>query len=223
MLRKCPPATITGHVFNAANGQVLPGATVRYDAFTFVDTDANGAYTLTGLAPNLNLPFTVGLSANKTGFFGASRTVEIFCGAHITLDFGAVDQGAATLHGKVTRASDGSPVAGAIVGGDWGKTATTAADGTYSFASVPIQAQPAGGWHVHAMTTGQGLKDANKTVTVTANHDSVLDFVLGADTNRRPTGAPQHFDLGKDTVDVDVTLAGTDADGDALSRQSPCI
>jgi uncharacterized protein YkwD/plastocyanin len=217
MLRKCAPVTIEGTVFNAATGAPLDDVLVS-DFGGSVFSDASGHFTLPPEEPPNNNPLGDIVSASKPGFFTANRSVTVFCGAHLIVDFGDDATGLGTVHGKVTRASDGSPLAGVSVGGDWGKLTTTAADGTYSFTNVPIGGEPGNGWPVHVQAPiGSGLADATKSVIVSAGADSALDFQLDGSHNHKPVADAQHIDASPDDVFVPVTLTGHDPDGDPIT------
>jgi LPXTG-motif cell wall-anchored protein len=220
LVRECASATVTGRVLNAATGEVLPDATVsRSSDGQFVFTDANGRFTHTGIRLVNNAPATVTFRASKVGFVSAERTVTVFCGAHITLDFGVPDTGTATLSGVVTELATGNPVVGATVGTEWGAVATTATDGSYSFTGVPLGGEPTEKtWSIDVLAPpGSGLGDATKPVTVHKDQASTLDFALTAPTNRRPVAEDRALALAPGDSSAQVALIGSDPDGDALT------
>jgi Tol biopolymer transport system component len=75
--------------------------------------------------------------------------------------------------GTVTDASDGSPIAGAMVSADTGQSAITAGDGSYSIPDVPV-----GDRSVAA--SADGYESAQQTVPVAENATSTADFTLEA-------------------------------------------
>ena len=180
LLRKCAPVSVTGTIFNAATHAPLEGVTVSGFG-NGATTDANGHFSMDGLQPVNNQPFGVTIGAFKPGFFTAQRSVTVFCGAHLVVDFGDEATGTGSVHGKVTKKADGSPLGGLLVGGDWGSVTTTAPDGTYAFANVPLGGEPAAGWGVHVTAPPlSGLGDATQNAIVTAAKDTALDFQLDA-------------------------------------------
>jgi hypothetical protein len=219
VLRMCSPVSVTGKVINAVTGDPLSAVQINaagqaQSAFS----DDTGHFELDGLLPFNNQPLGLTITAQKVGFFTATRPITVFCGAHLIVDFGDEAVGNGSVHGKVTRQSDGSPLAGVTVGGDWGDITTTAADGTYAFSNVPIGPEPAGGWPVHVLAPPlSGLGDATKSVVIAANANPALNFALSAPTDHAPVAQSQHFDVQAGTTDVPVTLTATDADGDPLT------
>ncbi|MCB0961069.1 MAG: cadherin-like domain-containing protein [Acidimicrobiales bacterium] len=135
--RRCAPAFIYGTVRSATTHELLEGAQVT-DGGRPVFTDAQGRFQLTSAARNYDRPTSVDITASKAGFLTATKRIQIYCGAEIELDFGQASTGVGSVTGTVTRASDGTPVAGVTVGGAWGATATTSSNGTYTLADAPL-------------------------------------------------------------------------------------
>ena len=218
--RESAPATVTGRVLNAVTGAPLELATVAKtnSPFEYVVTDVNGRFTWSGIRLTNNVAFSQSFTANKDGFLPTTKVVNIYCGARITADFGTPDTGHASLSGVVTAAATGQPVAGALVGSEWGTTATTDAAGAYSFADVPMGGEvSAKTWHLDALAPpGSPLITLTKNVTVHPNQNSVLDFALGVSTNHRPVVQDVHVTVPSTTSFVPLLLTGTDADGDKL-------
>ena len=163
--------TITGTVTGAADGKPIVGIYVSAYSGTSpgsagVTTDANGNYTISGLATDAYaVNFTddnnvyVGQYWNNEYDWRASDKVTVTAG-QTAAGINATMVKGGSITGKVTRASDGNPVGGISVsayptaGGGSTPIATTAADGTYT-----ISALRAGTYQVyfHDSQPGQGL------------------------------------------------------------------
>ncbi len=76
-----------------------------------------------------------------------------------------------TISGTVTRSTDGSLIAGAIVAADTGESATTGADGTYLITGVVI-----GSHSINA--SAENFKAQTKTATVNEDQNTIVNFSL---------------------------------------------
>ena len=106
------------------------------------------------------------------------------------------------IHGTVTDANDGEPVAGAHVSANpGGRTTTTDADGDYTLRLRP------GSYAIAAEATN--YVTAVENATVVDEGDSTIDFVLDASVaSAEPTEASATVDFG-DTADVALTLSNS--------------
>ncbi len=219
LLRACPPASVQGRVINAATGAPLEGASVKWgpSSTDVVLTDANGHYVVPSIVVPQNRPFETSLLAYKDGFESQSRTATIQCDAHLTVDFTGPRVTTASIRGRVTEAASGDPIAGASVVGEWGGSAVTAADGTYTIANVPLaDGGTARSWDVAVQPPVLSpLVGQHRSVSVSPSTESVADFALTGSTNHRPVATPQ-------TITVDpgarggIPIGGTDQDGDPI-------
>jgi PKD repeat protein len=217
----CQGASVRGRVINAATGAPLEGALVS-TGLQGSTTDAEGRFSLTDLrVGSQNAPLSTTITASKSGFTSASRTVTLFCGADIIIDFGTSDADAATIRGTVTDPG-GAPVADVFVGTGFGGSATTNAAGEYSIVGAPVAAD--GGprdWQVTFIPPpGSGFDDAVRTATVTAKETTVLDVTLttsggGGGENRPPTARITGPGLAPEGSTVTLSAAtSSDPDGD---------
>ena len=88
MVPQCGPATVSGTVYDAANQQPIDQALVEVNTSGGSDrTDQDGRWTLQVPVAN-NLPFTAEFTASAPDFNPKTEAIELFCGAHITLNFG---------------------------------------------------------------------------------------------------------------------------------------
>lgn len=145
-----PSTTITGTVTRADDGTPVSSVSVFVNNTDFTkngtaSTDANGAYTVSGLEPGT---YTVRFATEVTGtgliseYWDGARTREaaqriVTVGGETIPDINAtLDQGA-TIAGRVTRESDGAPLSGVSVSlapstsGVTSASVMTDADGVY--------------------------------------------------------------------------------------------
>ena len=88
MLPICQGATIRGTVVDASTGLAIQGALLSA-AGVNASTDANGDYELDNVSVGFdNTPIDVGVTAQATGYITATKSVTVFCGGSISLDFG---------------------------------------------------------------------------------------------------------------------------------------
>jgi hypothetical protein len=173
LLPICEDATISGTVVNAVSQQPIEGASVNG-----VLTDADGNYRLEHISVGTdNSPVDVQVTASATGFYTQTKTVKVFCGASITLDFGREGPKGA-VEGYVTDVSDGSPgvpIKGVFIGSGFGGSATTDAHGYYKLLDVPLN--PDGSprsWDITAVP--DEFSEQTKAVTVSGGETTRLDF-----------------------------------------------
>jgi hypothetical protein len=125
LVKVCDGATIVGSVVSATTGQPIQGAFVQA-ANASAQTDAQGNFVLGGVSVgNQNAPAQVFVTASASGFQPQTKTVTVFCGATIRLDFGRPESGFGTIQGTVTNLDTGQPLGGAFVGSEFGGSATT--------------------------------------------------------------------------------------------------
>ena len=194
LVPQCGPATIVGTVYNASNQQPIPGANVVAGrAVSSVQTDQRGAFAVQ-VSVYDNITFLDSVTASATGFNPKTESVELFCGAHITLNFGQNSSEVGTLSGTVTNESTNAPVVGATVDAGFGATTTTNAQGTYSFANVPVgNSNAAETWDITTYPPPTSpLQPQIKSVTVPANQTTTLDFALGSTPPPLPAASNYH-------------------------------
>jgi uncharacterized repeat protein (TIGR01451 family) len=220
----CTGATVRGRVINASTGLPLAGATV-FTATQQRTTGDDGLFAFTDLrVGNQNTPATLGLTATAPGFVSSSRTVTIFCGADIVVDFGAPNANA-TIEGRVTN-EGGDPVSGVFVGTGFGGSAITDGDGEYRITNAPAPLDDTvREWSVSFQPAfGSGLQDATGTAPVRAGETAIVNATLlasdGEPPNQRPTAvvAGPTTAVEGDTVTLSAT-GSTDADGTIATVQ----
>ncbi len=181
------PGKVMGTVRRgSATGAAVAGATVVLTrGFTgggngadSAKTDAQGHYAFDSVAAG-----NVTLRVTATGYQAGNGNANVPAGDTATADFALMPLNAAgSITGKVTKASDGTPIAGAqvILSGQGGRgggadTATTNAQGVYSFDSVSVQTN-------HTLTAkATGFETSvNANVDVALDQHAVADFALVA-------------------------------------------
>jgi hypothetical protein len=209
--------------------QPIAGATVRDTTYGSgsATTAADGTFAVSFAPRNAdNSAFTLVLQASASGFNPLSKTVTLFCGAQLVVDFAPPPPGYGTVTGTVRDAS-GGVVGKLFVGSSWGSATTTADDGTYTLTGAP--SNPDGSartWSVSAVPPSSNLADlpATVSVSVAAGQTVTADLTLGTrdagpPPNRAPVAviSPAAPSTPEGTA---VTLSATsssDADDDALT------
>ncbi|HRS17695.1 MAG TPA: carboxypeptidase regulatory-like domain-containing protein, partial [Thermoanaerobaculaceae bacterium] len=130
--------TLTGTVVNSLNGTVVASAIVTVTGTsTSATTNTSGVYTLTtGAGP-------VTLTVTKSGWLTTvTGAITVLCGSTTTVPAIQLTQ-LATVTGTVTKEGTNVNLQGVTVTlqSDPTKTATTASNGTFSLASVPMGSQ----------------------------------------------------------------------------------
>jgi len=221
MTRECAPARVQGLVRDASTGLPLPGARVSYGEMSRDQfTGADGRFLFPAVPVTERRPTTYTISASAAGYQPASKRVSLFCGGSITVEIGAPNTGAGSLTGRVTRADTGGPAADVVVSGEWGALTTTDSNGTYTFASVPLDgATGSRDWSVSFVPPyTSGLEGTSRTATILVGQPTTLDVVLGGPRpNERPVAQAIEVTLPEGQSEATVTMAATDADGDPLT------
>jgi hypothetical protein len=220
LLRECDGGAISGIVVNAQTLEPLEDALVQWwpSTTTYADlTDVDGRFRIESIPPTTNnQPRQVEIRASKTGFFTASKSVTIFCGAEIFLEFGAPVGGYGEVFGTVTDADTGDPIEGAIVGSGYGVVDTTDANGDYSLPNAPLESD--GGDRVWTITATRGFDVQSADVTVTASGPIRQDFQFAGMTALSLAVSEEHttFDPVTRTLTSTSTLTVTNTTGNAI-------
>ena len=131
------PATINGSVTSPVRGP-LNGVTVNVSGGGSDDTDATGAFSVTGIGSGSRTVSLANLPAGCTT--PASQNVGAAPGGTYTVNFIVSCTGLpGQISGIVTRSYDGAPLVGVTVTAG-GVSATTGATGAYTLAGVPAGA-----------------------------------------------------------------------------------
>jgi subtilisin family serine protease len=162
-----PTGTLTGTVTNASTGAAIAGAQVHITGPVNRDvtTNASGVYSVI-------LPAgSYAVTASAFGFVSGSANVSITQGATTTQNFALTPAPSGSVSGFV-RDITGRAIGAATVTviGTPIPPATTAADGSYSFASVPH-----GTYQVNALN---GLCTNSQTLPLTVDGPETLNFDL---------------------------------------------
>ncbi len=201
---------LSGTVSDASTTRPIAGATVSAGTASAV-TDANGAYTIAGLAPG-----TYTATATASGYTSQSASVTLTAGTTTTQNFAlAPNPGAIT--GTVTDAGTAAPISGATVSYSGGST-TTNSSGVYTLANVTE-----GSYSVTASATG--YTNQSRTVTVGPGATATQNFALtppnGAITGT-VTGAGNGSAISGATVSYTGGSTTTNASGQyTLSNAAP--
>lgn len=215
LLKECSAARVVGTVVNAETQAPINGALVQGGGRSTL-TDVTGRFTLEGLrAGSNNAPLGVSITASASGFFSQTKTITIYCGATIVVDFGSRESALGTIVGTITNADTGAPIADVFVATEFGRTATTDASGNYRFDQVPLgDLNSDRAWKITAFPTG--FKPQTKTVIAQASVEVRGDFAFSVFGNAKPVA-----DAGSAETDEEqpkaFVLTGSDADGDPLT------
>ena len=184
---EAPPGSISGRVTQPDGTTPITGATVTATLTELtskgetlekaVQTDEFGMYTISDL-PNGDYKVT----ASAEGFVDQtySPNITVKPGSDtpgVNFAMGATPGG---VTGKVTRASDGSVVVGALVelraGASAVQTATTNDNGVFEFTSVPA------GTYTLVVTSGSGILSTTVSVTISPNTTVTQNIVANTPT-----------------------------------------
>lgn len=159
--------SITGKVTNISNGQVLSGATVKWNN-TAVSTNSSGVYTITNVTAG-----TQTLTGSATGYLSRNGTVTVTGGATSTLNFQLSTAGII----KVTAVnSSGVPDSGATITIQGGIIQTTVKGTTNSSGVFSSNWIPVGSYTVTISQTGKTTQ--SKSATVTAGVTTTVSFTF---------------------------------------------
>ncbi|HSS35818.1 MAG TPA: carboxypeptidase regulatory-like domain-containing protein [Patescibacteria group bacterium] len=157
------PGTIQGHVTDAGSGLPAVGITVATPGVSPATTDADGAYSLTGVAAgDHQVTFSGG------GYANVVRSQTVIAGGTFTIDVALALPG--DVSGRVYDVATGTSIAGATVTFPGGST-TTDAGGQYTITGLPAGAQP-------MSAAAIGFVSANANPTVVAGSSVTQDFAL---------------------------------------------
>lgn len=165
------PGTVTGTVTDADTGLPIAGARVTAVAGTNtradVTTNSSGQYTFTVPAGEYVI------TAVAPGYAPESQTLNVPANQTSTLNFQLSLLPPGSASGKITRRFGGAPEPGATVELRFGatvvQTATTDANGNYSFPSVPP-----GEYVVVPSKTGFTFIPNQRTITITSGQNTVI-------------------------------------------------
>ena len=155
------PATISGAVTNLA-GTAVSGATVSYSGGS-TTTAANGNYQLANVPAG-----SVSINVTAPGYQSATQRLTVAANSTVTQNF-VLASATGTVSGTVTNSAGGA-ISGATVAYRGGST-TTAADGSFTLASVPA------GSVTISVAAANFARSSQKT-TVSAGRTTNLSFAL---------------------------------------------
>ncbi len=171
-----------------SSGKAISGITVTLAGgstsaqLTSTTTDTNGTYTFTGLSNGLYVITGVPLGYS---FTPAYRTVTILLLSQTGLDFvGVAGSGTTTGHtvSGAVKTSAGAGISGVTVAltstNSTPATATTGADGSYSFANVAD-----GAYFVTPVKTNYLFNPVYSNVTVSGANQTGFDFIGAVSQN----------------------------------------
>lgn len=195
------PASLSGRV--TAGGTAVAGAVVTAQGQT-ATTGADGKYSFTTLIAG-----TTTIRATKTGFSTFLQNVTLASGPNtFDISLASVGVGTASLTGRVT-SSTGAAIAGAVVTAQ-GKTATTAADGSYSITGLnsgttSVSVSRSGFTTVtQAAILADGANTLNVTLTASGTGTTSLSGTITTSTGAALPGA---------TITVQTKTATSGSDG----------
>jgi len=209
------PGVITGVVTDSSNKPVF-GASVVFTPSgggqpQTATTDANGAYTLSNVPPG-----TYSGTASLSGATAASPLETVTSGVTLTVNF-KLAPGAGSATGRVVD-TNGAPIVGATVFFNGGglttpATATTLANGTYTFAPSSL---PAGSYQVTATAPGFGASTPILVVITSAATTTVQDIALNVAVNGTLGGLVTASGSTTPLAGVTITIVNT-ATGQAIT------
>jgi len=221
------PGSVTGQVTDANGGGGVAGAVVTITStdgtqtLTSAPSDANGNYSIptngTKANPSGNYTATVTVPQNGSGkpeFSPApAQSITIPADGTRTVNF-VLTEIPATLSGAVTDNQTGKPIASATVtltdssGRTIGGPQTTAADGTFTFASIPA-GQTAATFSLSATAPGgyfQGFRNPAPSITL---GDALTGQNIALDEQGTITGLVTDASTGQPLPNVALTITDT--------------
>jgi len=151
--------SLAGRVVSGVDGTPVVGAAVLFGSAT-ATSDANGRFTMQTLTPG-----TYDTIITATGFIVLSQSVTIVAGQNSKVFQMFKTPTQAGLSGRATDVNTGSALSGAMVSVD-GKTASTAADGTYSISGLVTGATT-------VTSTKAGYADQTSSITLVAGANTL--------------------------------------------------
>jgi len=188
--------TLAGTVTDSATTKPIAGATVTAGTAS-ATTDANGAYSIAGVAPG-----TYTATATGTGYASQSASVTLSAGTTTTQNF-ALAPNPGTITGTVTNASNAAPIAGATVSYSGGST-TTNGSGSYTLSTVAEGSYTvtvsASGYtsQSRSVSVGPGAT-ATQNFALSANPGTITGTVTDATTGLAISGATVSYSGGSTT------------------------
>lgn len=167
------PGSITGAITNAQTGAFIAGANIQIlQGITVVGsaiTDANGLYTVSGLAPG---SYVVSVSASN--FQSTTQSVSVSANATTTVNL-SLQPTPGSLSGLITDSIISIPLAGSTIG-IWNQNVLVAStvtllDGTYSISGLAPG-------NYTAIISLPSYQNASVSVTIFANQNTVLNQSL---------------------------------------------
>lgn len=144
LLPICRGATISGKVVDATTQLPIQGASVNGGGVR-ATTDANGGYRLDNVTVGAgNTPLEVEVTAFAAGYYTQTKTVTVFCGGAIVLDFGRQTQPGHII--VVKRTSPSGSMQSFDFTTNWSSSRFSLKDGGEPFDSGPLT--PGSGYSV---------------------------------------------------------------------------
>ena len=231
--------SVTGTVIDASTNQPLGGVTVQVSGVgsqgsATATTDSAGHFSLSGIAAG-----TQEISFSSNGYASSSSTVTVTAGSIINL--GTVPLSTSTtsgiIKGTVTDASNGQPLAGAIIEitGSFTGNAVTGSDGSFMLANitpgaVTITASKAGYYPITSpatitaggilffnpqlsttpptMTTGSLIGKVLNSATGNPMQGTAITLTGGLSANTDATGSFIISDITPNTYQVTISATG---------------
>jgi hypothetical protein len=189
-------AVVRGSVFDASTQLPLAGVAISLSgtAAYAATTAADGSFEVDGITPGA---YTVGFQGG--GYNSVTGTLTAPAGSvtavrqALTLVGASLDATPGTLSGQIVDATTSRAIAGAVLTLSGGGSATSAADGSFSFTSVPR-----GNYQIQASATGYAARG--------------YSFVFAAGQNGGLGALPLYPATGA-TAPTTLTVSGTVIDG----------